>query len=371
MLADDLFPVPGWDALLWRDIVTTPGANEPLAIQASDGEPDDWLLRHPIVNRPLYDLRGFIFHPDFYGVFCDNDLTAWCYINVRVKRAEHFEVQHVHPFNGNRPPDAISNLQNSREAYQYGSQAFGKLWPQMTRRHIIETHSVWIGPKLGLMERLTLTLLLRYGHKPTLWHEADFDQSSVPLGVVCKLLPSHAMKPIRFNGRPNPAIPNGGIGSFAHWSDYFGALTLREHGGLWVQLDVAALAPIELAETAFSQWLGGISPCVWSAPKGSKFAKEWGSFVAENIVDGWTGGDWHDSMSAMPNFLNRSRTLYGLLSDREYYDCGGRDKSPFNLPLNDPRVKLIHWSNATHGQNKESPIEGSCYAELCKRERLI
>jgi hypothetical protein len=30
------------------------------------------------------------------------------------------------------------------------------------------THSVWIGPKLGLMEKLTLTLLVKHGNNPTL-----------------------------------------------------------------------------------------------------------------------------------------------------------------------------------------------------------
>ena len=43
------------------------------------------------------------------------------------------------------------------------------------------THSVWIGPKLGLMEKLTLTLLAKNGNSPTLWVKGKVD--GVPDGV--------------------------------------------------------------------------------------------------------------------------------------------------------------------------------------------
>lgn len=128
VIADDLFPTPDWDALLASDIAETPNPTQPLAIQAHDGINSDWLLRHPIVNRSLYDARGFIFHPDFYGVFCDNDLTAWCFENAKVKMAQHFSVLHVHPISGARKHDEISKLQNSKRAYEYGAEMMRKHW---------------------------------------------------------------------------------------------------------------------------------------------------------------------------------------------------------------------------------------------------
>lgn len=128
VIADDLQPVTGWDSLLTRDILSAPDPTEPLAIQAPDGISNDLFLRHPIVNRSLFELRGYIFHPDFYGVFCDNDLTAWCFKNARVKFAQHFSVRHVHPINGQRKHDAISKLQNSKRAYEYGQKIMKKHW---------------------------------------------------------------------------------------------------------------------------------------------------------------------------------------------------------------------------------------------------
>lgn len=128
VIADDLFPTPDWDALLASDIAETPNPTQPLAIQAHDGINSDWLLRHPIVNRSLYDARGFIFHPDFYGVFCDNDLTAWCCKDARIALARHFSVRHVHPISGARKHDEITRLQNSERAYQYGEKMMRKHW---------------------------------------------------------------------------------------------------------------------------------------------------------------------------------------------------------------------------------------------------
>lgn len=128
VIADDLKPVFEWDALLEHDIASIPNTTQPLAIQARDGINIDWILRHPIVNRALYEARGFIFHPEFYGVFCDNDLTAWCCKYARIAMARHFTVQHVHPISGSRKHDEISRLQNSRRAYEYGQEIMKKHW---------------------------------------------------------------------------------------------------------------------------------------------------------------------------------------------------------------------------------------------------
>jgi hypothetical protein len=120
------------------------------------------------------------------------------------------------------------------------------------------THSVWIGPKLGLMEKLTLTLLVKHGNNPTLWVKGKVD--GVPDGVKVEQLPKDILQPIGFAGNPHPYIPNGGIGAFAHWSDYFALETLYRHGGTWVQMDCAVTVKLNLEDYTFSPWLSSISP---------------------------------------------------------------------------------------------------------------
>ena len=133
VIADDLLPVKGWDDLLRSDISTEHEINTPLALQAFDGINDDDLLRHPIINRELYEARGFVFHPAFYGVYCDNDLTVWCKINARIHRTNSFSVQHIHPLTGARDMDEITLLQNTGRAYQYGAKMFARRWERPDR----------------------------------------------------------------------------------------------------------------------------------------------------------------------------------------------------------------------------------------------
>ena len=81
------------------------------------------------------------------------------------------------------------------------------------------THSVWIGTKLGLMEKLTLQLLIDAGHEPVLWVQSKL--AGIPQGVTVETLPKDTLAPVGFAGYPLHHLPNGGIGSLAHWSDYF------------------------------------------------------------------------------------------------------------------------------------------------------
>jgi hypothetical protein len=370
VIADDLIPPRGWDVDLDKETGPLP-QHKPVAIQTPDGIANDNLLRHPIINRALYDQRGFVFDPDYYGVYCDNDLTLWCRKYADVYRAQRLRVSHIHPINGGRESDEICELQNSQQAYRYGAARFAEKWPETVPKFRHATHSVWIGDRLGLMERLTLNLLLRVGHRPTLWIRDGFDRSTVPAGVIVRTIPDDVMAPVRFGGKPHPTIPNGGIGSLAHWSDYFSACVLSVHGGVWVQLDIAITAPLGLPETSFTSWSGGLSPCLWNAPIGSEFARIWGAFAEDGVRTQFDGQDWHDCMHAIPKLLDHTRTIHGVIGDPYYFDCVGRAESPYNRPLHDDRIKLIHWSNATHGTSKETPTPGSYYETLCRECGLV
>jgi hypothetical protein len=64
------------------------------------------------------------------------------------------------------------------------------------------THSVWIGPKLGLMEKLTLTLLVKHGNNPTLWVKGKVD--GVPDGVKVEQLPKDIIAAHRLRRQSAP-----------------------------------------------------------------------------------------------------------------------------------------------------------------------
>ena len=227
-----------------------------------------------------------------------------------------------------------------------------------------KTHSVWIGPKLGLMEKLTLSLLVKYGNSPTLWTNGKLE--GAPDGVDVMHLPKNILSPIGFAGNPHPYIPRGGIGSFAHWSDYFAFETLHKHGGTWVQMDCAVTTKLQLEDYTFSPWLSSVSPVVMSIPKGSDFAAGIAVVLREMLKDGMAGRDWHEAMLTMQIALQHYGVTIKLLPS--YFDCGGVAESPYTHRI---KADVIHWSNETHNQSKEKPTKNSEYERLCAECKLI
>lgn len=228
------------------------------------------------------------------------------------------------------------------------------------------THSVWIGPRLGLMEKLTLHLLMEAGHSPILWTNQIVE--GVPRGVEVRHVPRDYVQPIGFAGHPHAGIPNGGIGSFAHWSDYFAFKTLYEHGGIWVQMDVAVTKKIVAADYTFTPWLSVVSPVVMAIPRGSFYAAQMAAIIGDMLKNGMAGLDWHEAMLAMVSVLQKSGIPYSTFPN--YFDCGGVTISPYTHPIATP-FDIIHWSNATHNTSKETPTRGSEYHRLCESVGLI
>jgi hypothetical protein len=233
-------------------------------------------------------------------------------------------------------------------------------------QNLLQTHSVWIGSKLGLMEKLTLKLLLAVGHSPILWTIGDLE--GVPDNVEVRQVPSHYLQPVRFAGIPLETIPRGGIGSFAHWSDYFAFKTLHEHGGIWVQMDVAVTKKIPAINYAFSPLQNYFSPVVMSIPKGSVYAGNMANLLEAMLVDGMKGRHWNDAMIAIVKEAIQHKVKICIF--KEYFDCGGIPTSPYNCP-SPVSYAMIHWSNATHNSSKETPVVGSEYHRLCLAAGLL
>jgi hypothetical protein len=359
-IADDLTPPPGWDSVLRNAIRDT---SVPFAIFVADQLANDGLLRHPIMSRGLYERRGYVFDPDYYGVFCDNDLTTWCQVNqvpILRMRPELLKFHHAHDMTGN----PVTAQQNRSEAYRYGEATYRRKWAAVIPRKVTETHSVWIGSTLSRMERLTLAMLVYHGHNPTLWVDRNqFDDfANVPDGVTVLFVPDNLLPPVPFRGLRHPTIPNGGHGSYAQWSDWFATYILSiKPGALWCQLDIAALEPIHVCENTFTTYSGGLSVCAFTLRRDLA----WDSHVAmtDMVQSGMAGLDWHDTMRLVENIATKAGARVTTFPG--YFDCGGRPSSPFNRPVAQAdRPKLIHWSNATHGYSKNDPVAGSLYAEL-------
>ena len=361
MIADDLLPPPGWDVALdpLADIA------EPVAVYVPDQLSNDGLMRHPVINRAFLRKRGYVFDPEFYGVFCDNDFNVYCQVaGIKTLIVHGLKFHHEHPIGG-AAMNPITELQNTEQAYAYGRKIYEGKWPALAWRKVKRTHSVWIGGELSIMERLTLALLVKHGHNPVLWVQPDwpyYREGHVPDGVQVELIPAHVLSPIRFAGKPHPSIPGGGIGSYAQWSDYFAMHCLSKHpGDCWIQLDVAAVKPIHAAGNTFTLYVGGIQTCCYTLE--AEHAKACCAIIRQMIEERMAELDWHDTMTAVAKYLRDSRAF--VTTQPDFKDCGCLPESPYNRPVaKDERPALIHWSNATHHQSKRDPVPGSLYAEL-------
>jgi hypothetical protein len=128
VIADDLTPPQGWD----EQVEKLPAGDKEWACYVPDTVRSDGLMCHPILSRALYNKRGYVFHPDYFGVFCDNDFTVRTQLECPILQVKGLEWNHDHPSNGTRKEDDIVRHQNSEAAYRYGATKMVEMWPMLT-----------------------------------------------------------------------------------------------------------------------------------------------------------------------------------------------------------------------------------------------
>lgn len=135
VIADDLFPPPGWD----RALIETTGPLNPLrtpfVVKVGDSpRPNDVLLRHPVVSRAFYDKFG-LFSPAYRGVYCDTDLTRRAFWNSVILDGRSLQVEHRHPVLSDRVvPSESHEHMNRCEEYQRGKAQYVAMW-SWSKRH--------------------------------------------------------------------------------------------------------------------------------------------------------------------------------------------------------------------------------------------
>lgn len=188
-LSDDWMPCQHWDEFMWlalrdrsdiinqEDIVAkkiTPddavGAT-PLVLAISDGHRKDALLCMAILTRARYEqqvegeseavrmsdeakreasagnglaaailaaaavrkrMGPYIFHPDYFGVFSDNEFTVRAYQDNVIVDAKHIILEHEHPIFKGVPQEKWDDThlrQNAPERYAEGKEVFNRRNP--------------------------------------------------------------------------------------------------------------------------------------------------------------------------------------------------------------------------------------------------
>lgn len=136
-ISDDWILTHHWDnQLLWalKDPVEQ---QKPAVLAISDGHRKDNLLCMAILTREYYrsqkhEATGepYLFHPDYKGVFSDNEFTVRAYENGVVIRRPDIVFQHQHPFFGIGKLDETYAAQNDVRRYEEGMAIFNRRNPR-------------------------------------------------------------------------------------------------------------------------------------------------------------------------------------------------------------------------------------------------
>lgn len=126
VLDDDWEPPHGWDELIASRMCN--GAD---ILHVGDKHRKDDLICHPIVSRRFYDAIGYIWHPAFKSVYCDNWFTAmakaWGYVDATEGGTVDLGFLHANPSQGYGQEDDVARASNSQERYSHGKTVFDRL----------------------------------------------------------------------------------------------------------------------------------------------------------------------------------------------------------------------------------------------------
>lgn len=137
-LSDDWLPCLEWDERIFAVMLAAAekrgGVLEtvPLVLAISDNHRTDALLCCAILSRARYRQQGFLFAPDYFGVFSDNEFTLRAYQEKIIVEAREIVFDHRHPIFEGQPPeqwDDTYRRQNAPERYAEGLEIFKRRNP--------------------------------------------------------------------------------------------------------------------------------------------------------------------------------------------------------------------------------------------------
>ena len=254
-----------------------------------------------------------------------------------------------------------------------------------------EIHALWIGPRLGWIERLCFQSMMAHGHQLVLWTYAPVD--GIPEGIENRsaedILSSRVI--VR-----DPTT--GSVGS--PFSDRFRYRLLQQNpGGTWVDADILMLRPIESgAPYLFGRQSDDlINGAVLRLPRRSRVLRDLSRLTSARVPvphwwpaaqrrkqrwDGLIGR--HQKAQDMPwatmgpYALTATLRRYGLEGEAQpiaaFYPIHWSETSLFFGPPEAVEAKIgpdtfaVHlWNNVLGERRREPPPPGSWLAAMCER----
>ena len=124
---DDTIPEKKWDT----KILESTDWSEELVLNVSDGtESKDtrvYMVKTVILSKKRYEKLGYILHPDFSHVYCDNFHSWISHRDSIVLDRKDIMFEHLHPSIGKSEIDEFYLKCNTQDEYNRGERIFQKL----------------------------------------------------------------------------------------------------------------------------------------------------------------------------------------------------------------------------------------------------
>jgi len=126
-VADDLYPPPHWDTELLKVIPDLDGEYV-IEVRTGTSLDDEWrrCMAHSFLTRKYYERYGYLFHPEYEGMYADDEFTEKARRDGVVVDARHLLFEHRHWIGTTVPFDDIYKRQNSQERYDRGLEILGR-----------------------------------------------------------------------------------------------------------------------------------------------------------------------------------------------------------------------------------------------------
>jgi len=157
-LDDDFCPTHAWDQII--ESYMSNGAD---ILHVGDKHRKDELICHPIVSKRFYEAMGYLWHPSFKSVYCDNWFTEvakrWGYVDATKGGKVDLGFLHANPSQGYGEEDDVARKSNSKERYEHGATTLGRLQSQTILAFTCADRPQYLKPTLDSWLKTNLSLL--------------------------------------------------------------------------------------------------------------------------------------------------------------------------------------------------------------------
>jgi hypothetical protein len=131
-MSDDWFPPMAWDQMIFERFGDR--INDEAVLKISDGHRKDDLMCMAILTKKYYDSYGYVFHPEYFSMYSDNEFTWQAQRDGVIIDASDIVLKHAHPlfnpenyvngqFDESKMDDTYKRS-NAQENYRKGLEIF-------------------------------------------------------------------------------------------------------------------------------------------------------------------------------------------------------------------------------------------------------